>query len=180
MDATASTDGFSSMIGYLALALYALTIPAANWMIGNVGDCIPNGPCLIPVGFGLIAPSGVLMIGAALVLRDAVHSLLDWRWAVAAIGCGAALSFGFSPPSLVAASVSAFVLSELADLAVYAPLRKRRIVLAVLASGIVGATIDSAAFLWLAFGSLDFMAGQLLGKLWMTILATCILMAVRK
>lgn len=163
------------MIGYIALAAYAATIPLANWMIGNVGGCIPNGPCLIPVGFGLMAPSGVLMIGAALVLRDAVHSLLGWKWAVAAILIGAALSFQFSPAVLVIASVTAFILSELADLAVYAPLRRKRLVLAVAASGVVGAAIDSAVFLWLAFGSLDFIAGQLVGKLWMTVLAAGVL-----
>ncbi len=49
------------MILFLA---YIATIPAANWLIGNVGTtCVPNGPCLIPVGFGLMAPSGVLMVG---------------------------------------------------------------------------------------------------------------------
>lgn len=163
------------MIGYLALAAYAATIPAANWMIGNVGECIPNGPCLIPVGFGLMAPSGVLMIGAALVLRDAVHSLLGWKWAVAAILAGAALSFTFSPAALVIASVAAFILSELADLAVYAPLRRKRLVAAVFASGLVGAAVDSAAFLCLAFGSLDFIAGQVVGKLWATVLAAAVL-----
>jgi queuosine precursor transporter len=165
------------MIGYLALAAYAATIPAANWMIGNVGECIPNGPCLIPVGFGLMAPSGVLMIGAALVLRDAVHSLLGWKWAAAAILVGAALSFTFSPAALVIASVTAFLLSELADLAVYSPLRRKRLVLAVFASGAVGAVVDSAVFLWLAFGSLDFIAGQIIGKLWMTALAAAVLAA---
>lgn len=168
------------MIGYLALAAYAATIPLANWMIGNVGQCIPNGPCLIPVGFGLMAPSGVLMIGAALVLRDAVHSLLGWKWAVAAILVGALLSFQLSPPALVIASVTAFLLSELADFAVYTPLRKKRLVAAVLASGAIGAAIDSAVFLWLAFGSLDFIAGQLVGKLWMTVLAAAVLLAMRK
>lgn len=167
------------MIGYLALAAYAATIPAANWMIGNVGECIPNGPCLVPVWFGLMAPSGVLMIGAALVLRDAVHRLLGWQWAVAAILVGAVLSFQFSPPVLVVASVAAFLLSELTDLAVYAPLQRKRLVLAVVASGIVGAAIDSAVFLWLAFGSLDFIAGQLVGKLWMTILAAGALLMMR-
>ena len=168
------------MIGYLALAAYAATIPAANWMIGNVGECIPNGPCLLPVGFGLMAPSGVLMIGAALVLRDAVHRLLGWQWAVAAILVGAALSFQFSPPALVIASVTAFALSELADLAVYAPLQRKRLVLAVAASGVVGAAVDSAVFLWLAFGSLDFIAGQIIGKLWMTALAAVALLALRR
>lgn len=168
------------MIGYLALAAYAATIPLANWMIGNIGECIPNGPCLIPVGFGLMAPSGVLMIGAALVLRDAVHSLLGWKWAVAAILVGAALSFAFSPAALVIASVSAFLLSELADLAVYSPLRRKRLVLAVFASGAVGAAVDSAVFLWLAFGSLDFIAGQLVGKFWMTAIAAAVLVARRR
>lgn len=168
------------MIGYLALAAYAATIPLANWMIGNVGECTPNGPCLIPVGFGLMAPSGVLMIGAALVLRDAVHSLLGWKCAVAAILVGAALSFTFSPAALVIASVSAFLLSELADLAVYSPLRRKRLVLAVFASGAVGAAVDSAVFLWLAFGSLDFIAGQIVGKLWMTALAAAVLMVMAK
>jgi uncharacterized PurR-regulated membrane protein YhhQ (DUF165 family) len=167
------------MNGYIALAAYAATIPAANWMIGNVGQCIPDGPCLIPVGFGLMAPSGVLMIGAALVLRDAVHRLLGWKWAIAAILFGAVLSFQFSPPALVVASVAAFLISELADLAVYAPLQRKRLVLAVIASGVVGAAIDSAVFLWLAFGSLDFIAGQILGKLWMTVVAAIILMAIR-
>jgi uncharacterized PurR-regulated membrane protein YhhQ (DUF165 family) len=168
------------MIGYLALAAYAATIPAANWMIGNVGECIPNGPCLIPVGFGLMAPSGVLMIGAALVLRDAVHRLLGWQWAVGAIAVGAGLSFQFSPPALVIASVTAFILSELADFAVYAPLQRKRLVLAVAASGAVGAAVDSAVFLWLAFGSLDFIAGQIVGKLWMTALAAVALIAIRR
>ena len=167
------------MIGYIALALYALTIPAANWMIGNVGSCIPNGPCLIPVGFGLAAPSGVLMIGAALLLRDAVHRLLGWKWAIAAILIGAALSYQFSAPTLVMASVAAFLLGELADLAVYTPLQRKRLVLAVFASGAVGAVIDSAVFLWLAFGSLDFIAGQIVGKLLMSVFAAAIISAVR-
>ena len=65
------------MLGYLALAGFVATIPAANWLIGNLGTtCVPNGPCLIPVGFGLMAPSGVLMIGLALVLRDLVQRRL--------------------------------------------------------------------------------------------------------
>ena len=32
-------------------------IPLANWMIGHVGTvCVPNGPCLVPVAPGLMAP----------------------------------------------------------------------------------------------------------------------------
>ena len=61
--------------GYLFLVAFGFCIPAANWMIGNVGTtCVPNGPCLVPVAPGLAAPSGVLMIGLALVLRDLVDA----------------------------------------------------------------------------------------------------------
>lgn len=167
------------MIGYVALAIFAATIPAANWLIGHVGTaCIPNGPCVIPVGFGLEAPSGVLMVGLALVMRDVVHERLGPLWALGAILVGTALSALVAPPALVLASASAFLLSEGADMAVYSPLRERRLWLAVLASGLVGAMVDSAVFLWLAFGSLDFIAGQVLGKVWMSLLALPVLFAL--
>lgn len=152
------------MIYFLA---FALCMPAANLLIGHVGTtCIPDGPCLIPVGFGLMAPSGVLMIGLALVLRDLVHDRLGPKWALAAIGIGAALSFATSPAALALASTIAFVLAELADFAVYAPLRKRNRPVAVLASGAVGSVIDSLLFVWIAFGALDLAAGTVLAKIY--------------
>lgn len=156
---------------WISLFGFVLTIPVANWMIGNVGTCVPNGPCLISVWPGLMAPSGVLMIGMALVLRDAVQHSLGLRWAIAAIAAGAALSGFLAPPALVVASAAAFLLSELADLVVYTPLQQRRLILAVLASGVVGLAVDSAAFLYIAFGSLDYLAGQVVGKLWATLVA---------
>jgi queuosine precursor transporter len=169
------------MIGYLALAAFAATIPSANWLIGNVGTvCIPNGPCLIPVAPGLMAPSGVLMIGLALVLRDVVHEKLGWKWSITAILAGATLSAFVAPTALVLASAIAFLLSETADLAVYSPLRQRKLWLAVLASGVVGAAVDSAVFLQLAFGSLDHLSGQIVGKVWMSALAVPVLLAMRR
>lgn len=166
---------------YLLFIAFLATIPLANWLIGNVGtQCIPNGPCLIPVGFGFMAPSGVLMIGAALVLRDAVQQLLGIRWAIAAIICGVVLSALVAPPALVLASAVAFALAETLDLAVYTPLRKRNLPLAVLASGAVGAVADSAAFLLIAFGSLNYIEGQVVGKLWMTLAAAAVLWAWKK
>lgn len=149
-----------------AFVMFAATIPIANWMIGNVGDCIPDGPCIMPVGFGLMAPSGVLMIGAALVLRDWLHELAGWKWAVGAVFVGGALSLVFSAPHLAIASAVAFTLAEMADLAVYAPLRLRGRALAVMASGIVGAAFDSMIFVYLAFGSLDFSAGTTVAKIY--------------
>lgn len=158
------------------MAAFAATIPLANWLIGNFGtECIQNGPCLLPVGFGLHAPSGVLVIGAALVLRDMVHEAGGIKAALAAIALGGVVAWFFSPPALVVASVLAFVLAEMADLAVYAPLRAKRLWLAVLLSGVAGAAIDSAVFLWLAFGYLDFITGQIVGKLWMTLAAAGVL-----
>lgn len=160
------------MIGYLALVAFIATIPAANWLIGHVGlVCVPNGPCLIPVAPGLMAPSGVLLVGLALVLRDIVQRQLGREWALGAIGVGAVLSAAIAPPALVLASGIAFLLSELADFAVYTPLERRGLVLAVFASSVVGLIADSVLFLWLAFGSLDYLAGQIVGKAWMVLLA---------
>lgn len=167
--------------GVIFLVLFCLTIPAANWMIGNVGStCIPKGPCLLPVAPGLMAPSGVLMIGIALVLRDLVQRRLGVEYGIAAIVAGAALSAGFAPPSLVIASAAAFLLSELVDFAVYTPLARRRLVLAVVASSMVGLVVDSFVFLWLAFGSLDFLAGQIVGKAWMVLLAIPLVTYLRR
>ncbi|ODT82453.1 MAG: beta-carotene 15,15'-monooxygenase [Pelagibacterium sp. SCN 64-44] len=164
-----------------AVAAFAATVPAANWMIEHVGfQPDPSGPHLIPVGFGFSAPSGVLMVGAGLVLRDIVHELGGWRAAFIAILIGAGLSWLVAAPSLVIASVAAFLLAETADLLVYAPLRRRQLGLAVLASGAVGAAVDSAVFLWLAFGSLAFIEGQILGKLWMSLAALPVLYAIRR
>ena len=116
----------------LIIAAFLLTIPAANWMIGHVGTvCVPQGPCLIPVAPGLTAPSGVLMIGLSLVLRDLVQRRLGLKASFLAILAGAALSVVLAPPAIVVASGVAFLLSELADLAVYTPLQRRRFVAAV-------------------------------------------------
>lgn len=150
-----------SFLGFLA------TVPAANWMIGNLGTmCIPEGPCLIPVGFGLMAPSGVLMIGLALVLRDIVHRAAGGRVALTAIGVGSVLSYSVADPAIVLASVLAFALSELLNQSVYAPLYKKRLMTAVVLSSVAGTVADSVLFLWVAFGSLEYIWGQIIGKLW--------------
>ncbi len=158
--------------GGVFLLLFALTIPLANWLIGNAGTvCVPQGPCLVPVAPGLMAPSGVMMAGVALVLRDLVQRRLGVGLASLAILVGAGLSAFLAPPALVVASAVAFLISEFADLAVYTPLARRGLVIAVVASGVVGLVVDSIVFLWLAFGSLDFLLGQVVGKAWMVLLS---------
>src|ERR1700674_187055 len=167
--------------GAVFLVLFCLTIPAANWMIGNVGSvCMPQGPCVIPVAPGLAAPSGVLMIGAALVLRDLVQRRLGAVAGIIAILIGAAISAFLAPPALVIASATAFLISEFADFAIYTPLARRRFVMAVLASSTVGLVVDSLVFLWLAFGSLEFLLGQIVGKGWMIVLSIPLIQWVRR
>lgn len=166
--------------GIIFFLLYAGSIPLSNWLIENVGTtCAPDGPCLIPVAPGLDAPSGVLAVGLALILRDLVQRRLGVRWSIAAIALGALLSAGFAPPALVVASTTAFLLSEFVDLAVYTPLQRRRFVRAVLASSVVGLVVDSMVFLWLAFGDLEFLGGQVVGKAWMVLAALPILIWLR-
>lgn len=167
--------------GFAFLAAFIACVPAANWLIGNLGTvCVPQGPCLIPVApFGITAPSGVLMIGLALVLRDLVQRRLGKTWVLGAILAGAALSGFVAPPSLVAASVAAFLLSELADFAVYTPLQRRGLIRAVILSSLVGLAVDSVVFLYLAFGSLDYLAGQIIGKAWMVLLSIPVIRLLR-
>lgn len=190
-----------------ALAAYLACIPAANWMIDNIGtQQFPGGPHTIPVGFGYSAPSGVLLIGAALVFRDVVQRVAGKRPVLIAIGIGVALSYLINP-ALATASAVAFALGELADFAVFTPLAAKSnatyvarayrmgkhvpmydqrwsvyrpgwLIAAVVASGVVGGIIDTFVFLQLAFGSTDFWQGQLIGKTAMSLLGGAVIWTV--
>lgn len=167
--------------GFLYLLGFGASIPLSNWMIGHVGVVCPaHGPCLLPVGPGIFAPSGVLIVGIAFVLRDLVQRRLGKSWTLLAIAVGAVLSAWLAPPQLVAASGGAFVISELADFAVYTPLQRRGLVMAVLVSSLVGLVVDSILFLQLAFGGLDFLLGQVLGKAWMVLLSLPLIAWLRR
>jgi uncharacterized PurR-regulated membrane protein YhhQ (DUF165 family) len=152
------------------LILYVLTIFGANWAISTFG--------FVPVGFGLVAPAGVYFVGAALTLRDLAQEKLGTKHILAAIVVGAGLS-AFVSPQFALASGAAFLFSELADFAVYTPLRKRKWLLAIVLSNTVGLVVDSMLFLGLAFGSFDFLAGQVIGKAWLTAIALPLLWWLR-
>lgn len=149
---------------YWPLAILAACPVVANLMIANVGyDC---QPCLLPVAPGIWTASGVYVAGLALAMRDVCHERFGAVAAFAAVLIGAALSAWVSP-ALAFASASAFILCEISDTAVYAGLRRRLSrAAAVAASGIVGACVDGMVFVWLAFGSLDLGAGNVIGKLY--------------
>src|SRR5688500_10142566 len=159
------------VLGWLYALAYVATILAANWAIVTFGP--------VPVGLGLVAPAGVYFAGLAFTLRDLTQEALGTRAVLAAILVGAALSALISG-ELALASGAAFLLSELADFAVYTPLRRRNWLGAVALSNVVGLFVDSALFLWLAFGSLDFLPGQVVGKATMTVLALVVLALIRR
>lgn len=154
------------LIGYVA------TILLANWVIETFG--------VVPVGLGLMAPAGVLFAGLAFTLRDLVQDRLGKAWALAGIGMGALLSLAVSAPQVAVASACAFLVSELLDMGVYSPLRRRNWLGAVAASNVVGLVADSALFLTVAFGSLAFLPGLVVAKLYMTLLAVAVLWALRR
>ena len=116
--------------------------------------------------------------GLAFTLRDLTQVTLGRRAVVAAILLGAVLSAAVSTSFALASGV-AFLVSELADLSVYTPLERRSWLLAVFASNTVGLLIDSVLFLWIAFGSLEFLKGQIVGKMWVTLAAIALLALAR-
>lgn len=158
--------------GTVAATTYIGTIIAANWAISRYG--------LVPVGFGLTAPAGVYFAGLAFALRDLTQEWAGQTATLGAIAVGAAVSYLIAGPALAAASALAFGLSEVADWAVYQPLRRHGRAAAVAASNTVGLLVDSALFLWVAFGSLAFLPGQVVGKAWMTVLAVAAVLAARR
>lgn len=157
-------------LGLVAFAAYVATVFGANWALGRYG--IVN-----VLGFAM--PAGVFFAGLAFTLRDITQDTLGRMAVVAAILVGAACSW-FVASSFAVASAVAFLFSELADFAVYTPLRERGWLRAVAASNVAGMVVDSALFLWLAFGSLEFIRGQIVGKGLMTVAAILLLLPFRK
>lgn len=157
--------------GTFAFLAFAASVVLANWLTTTFG--------FIPVGFGLTATAGTLVAGAALALRDLIQDTLGRVVSLLAILVGSAASFAVADPFIALASVTAFAVSELADFGVYTPIRSRarfggrRWAVAVIASGAVGAIVDTVVFLGIAFGPASIapaLAGQLVGKAWAALL----------
>ena len=158
-------------IGFLLLAGYVAAIVGANWAIERFG--------IVPVGFGLMAPAGVFFAGLCFEFRDLVQDTLGRWWAVAAILIGAFLSVFISTQFALASGV-AFLLGELADFAIYTPMRRRYWLVAMIIANTIGDILDSAIFLYLAFGSLNFITGQVIGKAYCTLIPVGILWLIRR
>lgn len=166
-------------LGIVAAVLFVGTVWFANWLLTKYG--------VVPIGFGLTAPAGVFAVGLAFTLRDIVHRTLGRAVVAVCIIVGCLLAFfveaSITIPggyvTIALASAVAFLFSETADLLVYTPIEERSFVGAVAASNIVGAIVDSALFLFLAFGSLHLMEGQVVGKLLMTAAALPVVALLR-
>lgn len=167
------------MTAGFAIAFLACIV-GANWAINRYG--------LVSVGFGLVAPAGVYFAGLTFGLRDAIQERGGRRYVLALILVGSVISLMISDSAriptghttIAIASGLAFLFSETCDFMVYTPLRERHLVWAVVISNVVGAFVDSALFLWLAFGSLTYVTGNVLGKLWMTLPALLIVWMIRR
>jgi uncharacterized PurR-regulated membrane protein YhhQ (DUF165 family) len=81
-------------------------------------------------------------------------------------------------PAVAFASTVAFGVSEMADFAVYDRLRQYSKSAGIFFSGLVGGVVDSMLFLWLAFGSIQFWQGQVIGKTIMTLVCLFILRGI--
>lgn len=124
---------------------------------------------------GITATAGTWLAGLAFVARDWLHEEGGPRWVAVAVLLGAGVSAVMSP-ALALASGVAFLLSELCDWGVYAPLRRRGKTRAALASNVVGSVVDSAAFLLLAGFPLSLLGTQVLVKV---AASTAVVMGVR-
>ena len=145
----------------LAASAFLGCILAANYVTTRYG--------MVSVGLGLTATAGTYLAGATFVLRDELQERAGKWPAVALILAGAVLSFAVSDPFIALASGVAFLASELADLAVYTPLRSRGYVRAALASNVVGSFVDTVIFLSIAgFPVWASAPGQMAGKLAIT------------
>lgn len=153
-------------VGYLAC------IPVANLLVTHLAP--------VPIGFGYLAPAGVLVAGIAFTVRDLLQLVAGRAVVLLAIVLGTALSLLLAPPAIALASGAAFIASELLDMAVFTPLARRNLLAAVGASNTLGLVVDSVLFLALAFGSLAYLPGQIIGKLAMTLLALVILIPARR
>lgn len=160
------------ILAALTAAAFLACVLTANYATTRYG--------MIPVGFGLEATAGTYLAGVTFVLRDTIQDLAGRSTVLGLIVAGGILSFLIADPFIAFASGVAFLISELADLTVYTPLRDSGYIRAAVTSNIAGAVVDTVLFLWIAgFPILPAVSGQLVGKLAVTALVVAVVIGVR-
>jgi uncharacterized PurR-regulated membrane protein YhhQ (DUF165 family) len=146
-------------------------ILAANYVTTEYG--------MVPI-LWTTATAGTWFAGLTFVLRDTLQDLAGKWWVLGLIAVGAGLSYLVSDPFIALASGIAFLCSELADLTVYTPLRRKGYIRAAIASNVVGAVVDTVLFLWIAgFPIAAAFEGQMTGKLAVTGVVILAVLGVR-
>jgi hypothetical protein len=126
------------LLAVVASAAFVGLVVASNWLTARYG-----------LVFGFVT-AGTFTAGLVLAARDAVRETAGVWASLGCIAAGVAVSAFMSTPQLALASGAAFALSELADTAVYEPLRRRSRTRALAWSNLVGSVVDSVLFLTLA------------------------------
>jgi uncharacterized PurR-regulated membrane protein YhhQ (DUF165 family) len=121
-----------------AAVVFIVLVAASNWLTSRFGMV------------GGFVTAGTFTAGLTLAARDVVRERIGLWAAIGCIAVGAGLSWVMSTPALAIASGIAFTLSELADTAVYEPLRRSGKVRALAWSNLIGSIVDSVLFLALA------------------------------
>ena len=163
-----STKRYSQ--GLIAAALYVGTVFAANWAISRFG--------IVPVGFGLLAT------GRCLFRRVGIHPARSHPRSTWAPGCAPRHPAWCRVLRVRVAAIRGGLRGGIPALGTgrlrrLTPLREKHWLSAVALSNTVGLVLDSVIFLSLAFGSLAFLPGQIVGKAWMTAAAVVVLWLFR-
>lgn len=126
----------------LAIALYILSMTAANLLVAQFG------PAISPI-------LAFFLIGLDLSLRDYLHERMRAMQMLAMIVAGGALTYLLNPAAglIAVASASAFTAAALTDWAVFVKvpgswMRRAN------SSNVAGAVVDSLVFPTIAFGAL--------------------------
>jgi len=124
-------------MAYRFSALYIVLIVAVNWLF----TVLP----LVDLPGGDKWPPASLVVGLIFVARDFAQREIGHRVIIAMLVAGA-LSYIMASPYVAMASVTAFLISEFADWAVYSftgrPFSQR-----ILLSSLIATPLDSAVFL---------------------------------
>jgi uncharacterized PurR-regulated membrane protein YhhQ (DUF165 family) len=117
--------------------LYVALIVLVNWGF----TVVP----LMPLPGGEMWPPMSLVVGLVFVARDYAQREIGHKVIIAML-VSAALSYVMANPFVAVASLSAFLISEFADWAVYS-FTRRPFSQRVLLSSVIGTPLDSAVFL---------------------------------
>jgi uncharacterized PurR-regulated membrane protein YhhQ (DUF165 family) len=121
------------------VALYIVTIVIVNWTF------IVIAPWSTPIGDLYIAN---VIVGVVFVLRDYAQREIGHKILLATLAAGV-LTYFIVDPAIAVASIAAFVLSEMADWAIYS-FTKRPLQSRILISSLVSVPLDTLAFQHLA------------------------------